>query len=110
MRYFGLIGGVGSEEFRPFYELRNSRRSIMVVDTGSCEAHKLPVLPSETVEEAAHFHLAHRRRQVVIALVQDFAGQFSIEVFKRFGSNLCQHAGNVLRGMRKIFVHNVEKE
>ena len=80
----------------------------MVVDSGTGRADELLVLLSKFIEELANLNLTHCRWKVVFAFEADTLRQLTIESVERIRPNLSQHFCNILRGMRKILVHNVE--
>ena len=79
----------------------------MVVHAIASKACELLVLRAKFLEQLAHLHLAHLRRQIVGALEADAVRNLSIESVEVFNPHFLHHCLQIFLSMRKILViHN----
>ena len=77
----------------------------MVIDTQTSETGQLFVLLTESVEELSDLLLAHRQRQLIVALEADTVRYLGIKAVEVFHPHLLQHRPQVVTCLWEILIH-----
>ncbi len=107
LRYLGLVGGVGGQEFRSGYYRLHHRWGVVVIVAGSGEACELSVLGAEGVEEIAHLFFAVFLRQFIVAVHYQLVGHVAVQVRHLSHAATLQHGVYVSLGMGKISMAHI---